>query len=305
VRGAAFSLAIAYTRAMRRLLAVVAVAVASAAVLAVEAGCSSFGTAGDVAADAGPDVPPGGDGSTLDGGALDGTLPPGARFCDGKSYVVCSDFEPPVVPGTGATTVGGWTSADLGNDLVVESLPAVPLGSRGQGLHVHVPVLADGVQGGQALRREVAAVPSELTFAATMQMGANSVTQYTELLSLDLIDDPSGLQVVLEMLDGNLVLTESARGAGNQSVSLLALGTLTALKPLRIEVHMWFSDLKNEIAVTADNGAMLAKKTLTTVPTGKPTGKLTFSAGNTFSLGSNGRSGGVYYLDDVTLQTTP
>lgn len=290
---------------MRRRL-VVALLGGIGAVLAVDAGCSSFGSGADPAppADASADAVPV-DGSQGDASATDAGSPLGAKYCDGKKFTVCSDFEPPIAFGKPGIDVG-WTSVERGNDLAVDLNPASPMGSRGQGLRVKVPFLPDAGQAGQALQAQ-RQVPSELVFAATMQMApVNSVTQYTEILRLDLPDDPSQLQVVVAMIDENLTVSENVRvDGGTNEAPILPIGQLSASDPLRVEVHLWFSDAKNEVAVVVDNGKKLARRTLNTLPSGKPVGTILFSAGYVFSTGTPGRNGGSYYLDDVTLDTKP
>jgi hypothetical protein len=282
---------------------------ASGALLALDAGCSSFGSTADPAAspvDASSDGAAPSDGSTDGASGDDAGTPLGAKYCEGKVFTVCSDFEPPIKTGTAATLAGGWSTVDPGKDLVVELVPAVPAGSRGQGLHVKVPYLADAGDSKQALRAEVPSIPSSLVFAATMQMAVNSVTQYTEPLSIVLDTDPRHLQIVVELLDGNLAVTESSNPTVGNTVDelLLSIGALTALQPVRVEVRLWFG-ATNEIEVAVDGAVKLARSQLKTAPLDKPTGALLFSAGYAFSQGADGKNGGGYYLDDVILQTTP
>lgn len=272
-------------------LAFVVVSFASAFLAA--AGCGSFGSApaeadGSAAVDAGTMSAEAGGGEAGEGGAT-------TRFCDGKSYVICSDFE-----GVGILT-GGWDSADSTNELEITDSP---LGAAGHALRVKVPTLPDGANESKALRKELP-LPASLTYSAKLVMGIDAVSEYTELLSIE-IPAPVSLQVTLEMLDGDLVLTEfSERPNGSTpNPTLLEIGKLTRTAQLGLEVRFWFGP-PNEIEVVVDGAVKLPRSPLMTASMDQLTGNVIFSAGYPYVKGATGKNGGGVYIDDITLQKTP
>jgi hypothetical protein len=286
---------------MRRAVATAILGV-SLGILAIDAGCSSFGSAGDASSsEAGAEGAAADLDSSIEAGSGDASTPP--RFCaDKASYAICSDFEEPSSAGADRILAGGWDAIDPGNNLVIDELPG---GGPGHGLHVKVPSLDAGAEDHEALRVSLPKMPSEVVFAATLQMALNRVTQYTQLLYIETPEDLRDLQVVVDMVGGELSLTETSEVSdGGSALYQAQIGSLPATRAVRVEVHLWFGTA-NEVSVLLDGKSVLDRTALLAMPSGKPVGSLEFTAGYPYTVASAGKNGGGVYLDDVTLQTKP
>jgi hypothetical protein len=290
---------------MRRSVLVAALAFGLGS-LSLPIACSSFGTSADpgAPADGGTEsttLDPvdatgadGADGSVADGGA--------PRFCDDKkSFVICSDFEQPLSD-PNRLLDRGWDSVDNGVDLVIDPRD----GTSGHALHVKVPGPAAGVTKSQALRKVLPSVPSELTLGVSMRAAPIADTQYTELVSLETKSDARDLQIVLEMTDGNLSLTESSLdpdGGAKVELPLFKFGTL-GVNWTRLEVKLWFGQT-NEVQLAIDGVVAVQRTVLPTMQGLAPKPPLTLLAGYPITIGSAAQHGGGYFLDDITLETKP